>query len=106
MMTAVTKELVFKRGDKVAAAVDLPHVPQGTKGRVLYVAGMTWFRYHVEFENGQVISSVDATLLTAADEWDRQQYEEKMAARAAAREAALAERRAQQKEAASAGSDR
>jgi hypothetical protein len=96
MMTAVTKEQVFKRNDKVVAIADLPHVPRGTPGRVMYVAGMFWFRYHVEFDNGEVISSLDATQLMALDEWERQQYDEQQAARKAAREAAIEARRRQQ----------
>ncbi len=66
----VTKQQVFKRHAKVVAAVDLPHVPAGTPGRVLYVAGVTWIRYHVLFDNGESLSSLDATQLTDRDEWD------------------------------------
>lgn len=83
-MASVTKQQVFKRHQKVVAAVDLPHVPAGTPGRVLYVAGLTWIRYHVAFDNGQVVSSLDATQLMSREDWERKQYEERMAARTAA----------------------
>lgn len=91
----VTKEQVFKRHDKVVAAVDLPHVPAGTKGRVMYVAGVTWIRYHVLFENGQSISSLDADQLMALDEWERREYERRQEERRQARRAALEQRQSQ-----------
>jgi hypothetical protein len=84
----VTKEQMFKRHAKVVAVVDLPHVPAGTKGRVLYVAGVTWIRYHVLFENGESLSSLDATQLMGLDDWELQQYEQRQAARRAERAAA------------------
>ncbi|MEJ5254545.1 MAG: hypothetical protein WHS89_04275 [Acidimicrobiales bacterium] len=83
-MASVTKDQVFKRHQKVVAAVDLPGVPAGTPGRVLYVAGLTWIRYHVAFDNGRVLSSLDATQLMAREDWERKQYEERLAARRAA----------------------
>jgi hypothetical protein len=63
------------------ASADLPKVPAGTPGRVLYVAGVTWFRYHVRFENGEFVSSLDATQLTAKDDWELAQYEARRAGR-------------------------
>ncbi len=62
-MPAATKEFVFKRHQKVKAAEDLPNVPAGTPGKVLYTAGLSWIRYHVLFDNGVYLSSLDATLL-------------------------------------------
>jgi hypothetical protein len=80
----VTKERVFDRHQKVVAAVDLPHVPQGTPGQVLYVAGVTWFRYHVLFEGGQTVSSLDATQLADRRAWQQARADEALAARRAA----------------------
>jgi hypothetical protein len=88
----VTKEQVFERHAKVVAAVDLPRVPAGTPGRVMYVAGVTWIRYHVLFENGESHSSLDAEQLTALDEWERKEYERRQEARRQARIAALESR--------------
>jgi hypothetical protein len=88
----VTKEQRFGRRAKVVAVEDLPFVPAGTVGRVLYVTGVTWIRYHVLFDNGESISSLDATQLMALDEWQQQQYERRQAERRAAREAAIAAR--------------
>ncbi|WP_334144998.1 hypothetical protein [Rhabdothermincola sp.] len=89
-MATVTKDQVFKRHQKVVAAVDLPHVPAGTPGRVLYVAGVTWIRYHVLFDNGQVVSSLDATQLMSREDWERKQYEERIAARKASARSTVA----------------
>jgi hypothetical protein len=88
----VTKEQRFTRRAKVVAAEDLPHVPTGTPGRVLYVTGVTWIRYHVLFDNGESISSLDATQLMALEDWQQQQYEQRQAERRAARDAARAAR--------------
>lgn len=85
----VTKDQRFKRHQKVVAAVDLPGVPQGTAGRVLYVAGVTWIRYHVAFDNGEALNAVDATQLMSRDDWAQKQYDEQVAARKAKRAAAL-----------------
>jgi hypothetical protein len=89
-ITGISTEQVFKRHAKVVAAVDLPHVPAGTPGRVLYVAGVTWIRYHVLFDNGESLSSLDADQLMARDEWERREYEQRQADRKAERKAALA----------------
>jgi hypothetical protein len=42
----------LKRHEKVVANIDLPGVPIGTPGKVLQVAGLTWVRYRVLFDNG------------------------------------------------------
>ncbi|MGY6499402.1 MAG: hypothetical protein ACXIVQ_00685 [Acidimicrobiales bacterium] len=43
----------LRRHQKVVAAVALPGVPEGTKGKVTMVLGMgPWIRYRVIFENG------------------------------------------------------
>ncbi|MCU0267493.1 MAG: hypothetical protein MUF83_02485 [Acidimicrobiales bacterium] len=73
----------FKRHAKVVAAVELPGVPVGTPGKVLYVAGLRWFRYHVRFDNDVFRSSVDGNDLVARDEWELQQEEARRVARQA-----------------------
>jgi hypothetical protein len=88
-MRDITTEQVFDRHAKVVAAVDLPHIPKGTQGRVLHVAGVTWIRYHVLFENEESLSSLDAEQLMALDDWNEMQYEQRQAERKAARAAAL-----------------
>lgn len=52
-MTTTADLAPLRRHQKVRAAVDLPGVPAGTKGKVTLVNGFeTWVRYRVIFENG------------------------------------------------------
>lgn len=66
---------VLKRKSKVMAFVDLPGVPEGTKGSVALVNGWdTWIRYTVLFDNGVDIGSLDREVLVPAKryaEFDR-----------------------------------
>ena len=59
MATSISTEKDFRRRQKVVAAVDLPGVPAGTFGKVWFVSGVTWIRYHVAFDNGVEIANVD-----------------------------------------------
>ncbi len=55
---------VLKRKSKVAAFVDLPGVPEGTKGKIASVGGWdTWIRYTVLFDNGIDIGSLNRETL-------------------------------------------
>lgn len=89
----------FRRRQRIAAAVDLPGVPAGTTGKVWYVAGVTWIRYHVVFDNGVEIANVDGSQIVDRKVWEAQRAEEERARleeeRAAARAAARAEALAQ-----------
>ena len=49
----------FEAGDRVVATIDLPGVPTGTVGLVTMVAGFTWKRAHVRFENGADLAALD-----------------------------------------------
>lgn len=69
MRMPTTHKQIFRRHEKVVAGVDMPDVPAGTPGKVLYVAGVDWFRYHVLFGNGVLRSSVDGQELISAKEW-------------------------------------
>lgn len=60
----------FRRNEKVRALDDLPGVPKGTEGRVLLVAGFTWTRYRVAFDNGYDLGSIDGTHLSRPKEWE------------------------------------
>jgi hypothetical protein len=77
----------YKRKQKVVAFAELPGVPVGTIGKVYYEAGLTWFRYHVAFENGVELSSVDGDALVTVDEWREKQRSERIAHLQAEREA-------------------
>lgn len=51
-MVAKDENRSFAAHDKVVAAVDLPGVPAGTRGRVMLRTGFAWIRYRVYFDNG------------------------------------------------------
>lgn len=71
----------LRRKDEVVAAVDLPGIPAGTRGRVTMVSGFEWIRYWVRFDNGQVRGSISRDKLVRPGEpWG----EELAALRAAA----------------------
>lgn len=95
MAPTISTEKVFKRHQKIVAAVDLPGVPAGTAGKVFYASGLTWIRYHVVFENGVDMNNVDASQLADRKQWaaDRARAEREAleAERAAERERRRAE---------------
>jgi hypothetical protein len=88
MAPTISTEKDFRRRQKVVAVADLPGVPVGTFGKIWFVSGVTWVRYHVAFENGVELSNVDG-----GDLRDRKAYLAEQAA--AEQERAAAEREAQ-----------
>lgn len=68
--TADLQARPYKPGDKVVAVVDLPGVPEGTTGRVAVADGLTWRRYWVRFDNGEMLGHVDQHALVRARDWD------------------------------------
>ncbi len=61
----------LKRKSKVVAFDDLPGVPEGTAGKVFLVAGWDkWIRYHVQFDNGVHIGSLNREHLAPAKKYD------------------------------------
>jgi hypothetical protein len=60
----------FRRNERVKALDDLPGVPQGTEGQVLLVAGFTWTRYRVAFDNGRDLGTIDGTHLARPREYE------------------------------------
>ena len=59
------------RKDRVVAAVDLPGIPAGTKGKVTFVEGFTWIRYWVRFDNGIIRGSINRKHLARPLDWER-----------------------------------
>jgi hypothetical protein len=59
----------FRRNERVKALDDLPGVPAGTEGRVELVAGFTWTRYRVAFDNGRDVGSIDGRHLSRPREF-------------------------------------
>jgi hypothetical protein len=54
----------FHPREKVLSTAVLPGVPAGTRGVVVAVAGLTWVRYRVRFDNGVELGSLDPKYLT------------------------------------------
>jgi hypothetical protein len=73
----------FGRNQKVKTLEDLPGVPRGTGGRVLLVAGFTWTRYRVAFENGRDIGSIDGSVLCRPKDYEAALAQREEAAAAA-----------------------
>ena len=88
MAKTVDLQTRIKAGAKVKATVDLPGVPKGTKGKVAMSNGLTWLRYWVRFENGELLSHVNHDEIVIARAWDQFFIEQERAAEAAAAAAA------------------
>jgi|GEM_PF-1522011 len=84
----------YKRHQKIVAATDLVGVPAGTRGRIMYVAGMTWIRYRVEFVNGVEIGNVDGAVIMPVAEWEQIEADAARAARKVENDRIAAELRA------------
>src|SRR6266508_2648278 len=59
----------LKSGERVVAAEPMPGLPEGTKGKVIMVEGLTWIRYWVRFDNGVVRGSLHRDKLARAKDW-------------------------------------
>jgi hypothetical protein len=88
---------LLRPGDKVVAVRQIGDIPEGTRGVVKVVDGLTtWIRYWVAWETGEWMGSVDSAAIVAVsrlDEYRRRQAEEaeQKALAAAAPAAALPE---------------
>ena len=83
---------VLKRKSKVRAFTPLPGVPEGTEGRVVLVNGWDpWIRYHVMFDNGVNIGSLNREHLVPAKQWDEMVEKRRRALESGAFEPAAAD---------------
>jgi hypothetical protein len=71
----------FKRHQKIVASRALVGVPEGTPGKILYVAGYTWVRYRVLFDNGVERGNLDGQVLMDRHEWEERRREAERAER-------------------------
>lgn len=88
MAKTVDLQSRIRSGAKVKATVDLPGVPKGTQGKVAMSNGITWLRYWVRFENGELLSHVDHDDIVISRAWDQYFVAKERAAEAAAAAAA------------------
>ena len=61
----------IRSGAKVRATTDLPGVPKGTNGKVAMSNGITWKRYWVRFENGELLGHIDHDDIVISRAWDQ-----------------------------------
>ncbi|MEO6627138.1 MAG: hypothetical protein ABIP03_01070 [Aquihabitans sp.] len=61
----------LRKGNKVVARTDMRDVPEGTEGKVIMVAGFTWVRYWVRFDNGIYLGTINRHELATPEEWKR-----------------------------------
>jgi hypothetical protein len=69
-MAKKTDDGRFSKHDKVIATRDLRGVPEGTRGSISVVNGITWARYWVQFDNGVWLSTIPGDALVAARGWE------------------------------------
>ena len=62
-------DAVLKPKERVVATEDMPGVPMGTAGKVIFPEGLTWIRYWVRFDNGVVKGTIDRRRLARPGEW-------------------------------------
>jgi hypothetical protein len=70
-MARAKNDDILAKGAAVVARIDLHEVPEGTKGKVVLVNGLSWIRYWVRFENGVAMGSVNRANLATPAEWQR-----------------------------------
>ena len=84
MTRTIDRSLPIKRHKSVVATVDLPGVPEGTRGKVKVANGFSWYRYWVSFDNGVDLGQVSHDNLVHAGDWKRYQVDRIEAERLAA----------------------
>ncbi len=57
------------RGERVVVTTAMPQIPEGTVGKVTFVAGFTWIRYWVRFDNGVTRGSLNRNKLARPAEY-------------------------------------
>ncbi|MEE9417123.1 MAG: hypothetical protein V3V01_17720 [Acidimicrobiales bacterium] len=61
----------LKPHTKVRSLVDLPRVPKYTDGKVQLANGMSWIRYWVQFDNGEVVGHISHGDIVPVKFWDQ-----------------------------------
>lgn len=90
----VEPDTPFRKNEVVVNTLDLPGVPEKTKGKIKVINGFKWTRYWVFFENGVELGQLDADEIVRPQHWDHffeQKALEEERAKAAAEAAAKGE---------------
>jgi hypothetical protein len=64
-----SNQQLLRPKERVIATEDMPGIPEGTAGKVIFPEGLTWIRYWVRFDNGVVRGTIDRKKLARPDEW-------------------------------------
>ena len=64
-----SNDALLRPKERVVATEDMPGIPMGTAGKVIFPEGLTWIRYWVRFDNGVVRGTLDRRKLARPDEW-------------------------------------
>lgn len=59
----------LRQGERVVVTTAMPQIPEGTTGKVTFVAGFTWIRYWVRFDNGVTRGSLNRNKLARPAEY-------------------------------------
>lgn len=59
----------LRQGERVVVITAMPQIPEGTSGKVTFVAGFTWIRYWVRFDNGVTRGSLNRNKLARPAEY-------------------------------------
>jgi hypothetical protein len=62
-------DALLKPKERVVATDDMPGIPMGTTGKVVFPEGLTWIRYWVRFDNGVIRGTIDRRKLARPGEW-------------------------------------
>ena len=62
-------DTLLKPKERVVATEDMPGIPMGTTGKVVFPEGLTWIRYWVRFDNGVIRGTLDRRKLARPGEW-------------------------------------
>ena len=62
-------DALLKPKERVVATEDMPGIPMGTTGKVIFPEGLTWIRYWVRFDNGVIRGTLDRRKLARPGEW-------------------------------------
>jgi len=68
---AISTLAPLRKGTKVVAAEAMRDVPEGTPGKVTMVAGLTWIRYWVRFDNGVSLGSISRDQIATKEDLER-----------------------------------
>jgi hypothetical protein len=87
MVMLRSKSKPLGKGDRVVVVRDLVGIPEGTRGRIEVVSGLTWIRYWVQLDDGTWHGTIDEADVVGERDWPAYRRERAEAEARAAEEA-------------------